>query len=513
MTSTGSLAVQSFDPRTGKPHADTVPITSDAEVGAVLVEARTAFAEWSQWTPNRRASALDAVAEALDAAVDELVALADSETALGSSRLVGEVARTSGQLRLFADVVREGSFVGATISPASPPAQPDVRRMLLPVGTVAVFSASNFPFAFSVVGGDTASALAAGCSVVVKAHEGHPRTSARTFEIVRAALEAAGAPDGLLGIVYGRSAGVTLVRHPAVRAVGFTGSLRGGRALFDLAAGRPDPVPFYGELGSVNPVVVLPAAGRLDGSGIADGYAASLTMGNGQFCTNPGLVFVPNQPELLAAIGDAISSRSAGAMLTAGMRDAYLTRTRALDEHPRLASLASGTADSGSAGPADGAALAVQPRVYQLSLEAFAADSEVLSEECFGPAGLVVTYSEPKDLLAVLEALPGSLTASVHAAPADHQQARDLATVLQRRVGRLIFNGWPTGVAVCWAMHHGGPWPATTAAGFTSVGARAIDRWLIPIAFQGWPDQLLPEALQADNPLRIVRRINESLES
>jgi NADP-dependent aldehyde dehydrogenase len=273
-----------------------------------------------------------------------------------------------------------------------------------------------------------------------------------------------------------------------------------------LATSRPDPVPFYGELGSVNPVVVLPAAAELDGAGIADSYASSLTLGNGQFCTNPGLMFVPNQPDLLARIADAVASRVAGPLLTAGIRDSYVARTRALSEHPRLALLAAGMADGGTPSEQE-----VRPQVYVLPLDSFADDIEGLSEECFGPTGLVVTYSEPKDLPAALDALPGSLTASIHAAPADYEQAREVADVLQRRVGRLVFNGWPTGVAVCWAMHHGGPWPATTASAYTSVGARAIDRWLVPIAFQGWPDELLPQPLQAGNPLQIVRRTNDSV--
>jgi NADP-dependent aldehyde dehydrogenase len=494
-------SIQGFNPHTGRPTGEPLAATTPDEVERAVAAATDAFPDWSGRTPGDRADVLDAVADALDAATDALVTLANAETALGAPRLSGEVARTSGQLRLFGRVLRDGGYLRAILTPADRAAgQPDVRRMLQPLGPVGVFSASNFPFAFSVAGGDTASALAAGCPVVVKAHEGHPGTSAATARTVAAALRAAGAPDGVFSLVQGFEAGTALVRHPRIRAVGFTGSLRGGRALFDLAAGRADPIPFYGELGSVNPVVVLPGAARERAADIAREYAGSLTLGIGQFCTNPGLLFVHEEEAgdaLLTAIADAVGQTRGGPMLTARIHDSYLTRIGELDALDGLTPLASGTATDG--------AWAAAPRAWQLPLKTFAARLDTLGEECFGPAGLVVTYRDVDALCEVLAGLGGSLTGSVHTGAGDGEAAEQVAAVLRRTVGRLIHNGWPTGVAVCWAMHHGGPWPATTAAGHTSVGATAIDRWLAPVAYQDWPDELLPPELQDANPLAIPR--------
>ncbi|MGI8697303.1 MAG: aldehyde dehydrogenase (NADP(+)) [Mycobacteriales bacterium] len=489
-------AVVSYNPRTGEPAGAPIPVTEPDVVDAVVRSATGANAAWSALTGVARAAVLDAVAAALDADVDELIALADAETALGELRLRGEVARTTGQLRMFAGLLREGSYVEAIITPADPSAaRPDVRRMLAPIGPVAVFSASNFPFAFSVAGGDTASALAAGCPVIVKAHEGHPHTSARTFEIVARALRSAGAPDGVFRIVYGVEAGRRLVLHRAVRAVGFTGSTTGGRALFDLTSRRPDPIPFYGELGSVNHVVVLPSAARTRAQALAQGYADSLTLGVGQFCTNPGLLFAPADEILLGAIRAAVAVTTGGPMLTQRMHDSYVAATGDPDWASREL-LAHGTAD----GP-----WAAVPEVRTAPIDEFARDTEQLTQERFGPAGLVVTYDHIEQALPVLATLPGSLTAAIHATDDELDTARAVADTLLPSVGRLIMNGWPTGVAVCWAMHHGGPWPATTSAAHTSVGATAIRRWLAPTAYQDWPGALLPPALQADNPLRIAR--------
>lgn len=491
-------SIVSYNPRTGEPEGDPVAATTPQAVDAAVGAAAAAA---DAWGGTDRSAALDAVAHALDGAVDELVALADAESALGETRLRGEVARTSGQLRMFAQLLREGDYVDAIISPADPASgRPDVRRMLEPVGPVAVFAASNFPFAFSVAGGDTASALAAGCPVVVKAHESHPRTSARTAEVVAAALRSAGAPDGAFGIVFGVDAGRQLVLHPRVRAVGFTGSARGGRALFDLAGGRPDPIPFYGELGSVNPVVVLPRAARTRTAEIAQGYTGSLTLGAGQFCTNPGLLFVPEDAAFLDAVRAAVAATSGGPMLTRRMHDGYLAATSDPDWAARPL-LGQGS------GPAELGPWAAVPEVRVVALRDFADDVGRLAEERFGPAGLVVTYDRLDGLLPVLAALPGSLTASVHADDGELDAAREVADALRPIVGRLIANGWPTGVAVCWAMHHGGPWPASTNAAHTSVGATAIRRWLVPVAYQDWPDVLLPAALQADNPLGIDRTV------
>ncbi len=495
-------SVQGHDPRTGKPVGDPVPADTPQEVAAAVRAAAAAFPDWSERPAADRAAALERVAAALDLHTEELAALADRETALGAVRLRGEVGRTTGQLRLFAEVLRDGGYLDAVLTPADPAlGRPDLRRMLRPVGPVAVFGASNFPFAFSVAGGDTASALAAGCPVVVKAHEGHPRTSLAVADLVGAALREAGAPDGAFATVAGFEAGAALVTAPQIKAVGFTGSLRGGRALYDLAARRPDPIPFFGELGSVNPVVVLPgaAAGRPDD--IAAGYAASLTLGAGQFCTNPGLLFVPDGPdgeELLAALARAVGGSHGAPMLTERVHRSYRERVGVLDGHRALRPVATGDAGEGE--------WTAAPRLWRTDLESFEADLAELGEECFGPAGLVVVYRELDALCAALPRIGGSLTASVHAAEADRAALGPLGEVLARLAGRLVHNGWPTGVAVCWAMHHGGPWPASTASGHTSVGASAIDRWLVPVAYQDWPDELLPPPLRAANPLGIPRR-------
>lgn len=486
-------AVQGIDPRTGDPVGEPIPFTARDELDTIVASAAAAFEGWSATPAATRAAALDLVADRLDGTADKLIEIADAETGLGAVRLTGEVTRTSNQLRLFGDVLRDGGYLEAIVSPAAAP-RPDVRRMLVARGPVAVFAASNFPFAFSVAGGDTASALAAGCPVVVKAHEGHPATSAAVAGLVAAALREVGAPEGTFGIVYGPPAGAPLVQHPAITAVGFTGSLRGGRALFDLAVARPDPIPFYGELGSLNPVVVLPDAAERAAEPIATGYAGSLTMGTGQFCTKPGLLFVPDSGPLLDRIAAAVAATPGGPMLTARMRDAYADDSAWQD----LPVLAEGTASDDAFG--------ARPQVRLVELSAFAADLDALTEERFGPAGLVVRYRSVDELLRVLAHLPGSLTGSVHATDADAAAIAQVAAVLRGKAGRLIMNGWPTGVAVCWAMHHGGPWPATTDARHTSVGATSIARWLVPVAYQDWADELLPPELQRANPLGIPRR-------
>ncbi|MGS2643047.1 aldehyde dehydrogenase (NADP(+)) [Streptosporangium sp. LJ11] len=479
--------IHSIDPRTGESVGDPFPLTSDDEVDAIV---GAALAAGSAWRSADRAAALDAVAAALEVNVEELWRAADAETALGETRLRGEVARAAGQFRLFAQVLRDGGHVEAVIDHATAqPPVPDLRRMNHPLpGVAGVFAASNFPFAFSVAGGDTASALAAGCPVVVKAHDGHPATSELSWQIIRRAL-----PDpDLLGLVRGLDAGKRLAVHPSVAAVGFTGSIPGGKAIQALIAERPDPIPFYGELGSVNPVVVLPSAAR---DGLAQGFAASLTLGTGQFCTNPGLVFVPDDAELLVSVSEAVSGTVGGPMLTERMQGGYL---RGLARLGKLTPLAEGR-------PGEGA-FAVTPQVFVTDLATFAADLPDLVEECFGPAALVVVYPDPADLPPVLERLDGSLTATIHAT--DPAEARGSAEVLLKKAGRLIWNGWPTGVAVRWAMHHGGPWPASTAAAHTSVGAAAIRRWLVPTAYQDWPAELLPPELRDDNPLGIPRRVD-----
>ncbi|HEY2794194.1 MAG TPA: aldehyde dehydrogenase (NADP(+)) [Micromonosporaceae bacterium] len=441
-----------------------------------------------------RATMLRAMAEALEAETDALVTAADRETSLGRPRLTGEVGRSAYQLRLFADVLDDGAYLEVIIDHADPNAapapRPDLRRMLIPVGPVGVFAASNFPLAFSVPGGDTASALAAGCPVVVKVNPGHPDTSDLAVAALRRGAEAAGLPADVVQVVHGFEAGADLVTHPAIRAIGFTGSLRGGRALFDLANARPDPIPFYGELGSINPLVVTPAAAAERAEAIGTGLAGSFTQGLGQFCTKPGLAFVPagaDGDRLIDALVAAASQVTVGTMLTEGIRDAF-----------------GGGADVRS--KIEGVRTALDsPRV--LVADAGALD-DVLLEECFGPLIVVARYGSTDQVLAVLERVEGSLTTIVHCGSGPDEVAAAVARSGAERAGRVLFNGYPTGVSVTWAMQHGGPWPATTASLHTSVGATAIRRFLRPITYQDAPAALLPAALRDDNPLRLPRRVD-----
>ena len=450
-----------------------------------------------------RARWLDALAAALEAHRDELVQLAAEETHLSTSRLDGEVTRTAAQLRFFAGVVLEGSYLEATIDTADAtltPPRPDLRRILRPLGPVGVFAASNFPFAFSVLGNDTASALAAGCPVVVKAHPGHPLLSRRVAELARGALSDAGAPPGVFDLVEGVEDGVDLVRHPAIRAVGFTGSTAGGRALFDIACARPAPIPFYGELGSINPVVVTEAAARRRGPSIAAGFVGSFTRDGGQYCTKPGLVFVPDSDAgdaLLAAIEEQLLLAPSQLLLTEHM-------TAALDDH-----VARGEFDRRSILRGCAAVGETEPVVVTVDLGRFLDRHDYFVHECFGPFAVVVRYRDDRDLSVALAQVEGSLTATLHVEGSDDIAA--LVEQLSSRSGRVIFNSWPTGVAIAWGQHHGGPWPATTSSIHTSVGATAIRRFLTPIAYQDCPPALLPEELTDESA--VPRRIDGEMVS
>lgn len=447
-------------------------------------------------TAQERTEWLVAIADALDARSDELVAIARRETHLGEERLRGEVVRTTGQLRFFGEVICEGGYLEATIDHADPgrtPPRPDLRRMLVALGPVAVYSASNFPFAFSVAGGDTASALAAGCPVIVKAHSGHPELSRATARIVSAALEAAGAPNGTFALIEGRETGVALVEHPAIRAAGFTGSVSGGRALFDRASARPDPIPFYGELGSINPVVVTPAADAARGADLAAGLAGSFQLGSGQFCTKPGVVFVPRGSVLERSL-PALVSGDEQTLLTPSITEGFRAGLSALTGLPAVEVVAGSTSSD-----------AVRAVITAVEVADLRADQETILAEVFGPATVLVRYDDPAELPAALAALGGSLTTTVHAEPED--DIRQIQSVLEERAGRVLFAGWPTGVAVTWAQHHGGPWPSTTSL-HTSVGATAIRRFLRPIAYQDAPEARLPDELKEANPLGLPRRVD-----
>jgi NADP-dependent aldehyde dehydrogenase len=469
------------------------------DVGLLSDAAAAAASAFEALGRERRATILDELASALEADRAGIVEIADAETRLGATRLNGELTRTCYQLGLFAEVLREGSYVEATIdTPADTPMgpRPDLRRILVPLGPVGVFGASNFPLAFSVPGGDTASALAAGCPVLVKAHPSHPETSRRTFEVMRDML-----PTGVLALVEGYEAGVELVQHPAVKAVGFTGSTAGGRALSDLAASRAEPIPFYGEMGSLNPLVVTPGAAAARPAEIAAGYVGSMTLGTGQFCTKPGLMFAPTGSEgLREALSAAVSAVPAGPMLNESIREAFQAEIDRRRSDGRLTAVAAGQ----SPGNGEGAAALFGVRAGDL-------DGDLL-EECFGPTALLAEYGDPAELVGVLDRLEGQLTATVHATDGEDDLLRALHDVLRQRAGRLVFGGYPTGVAVTWAMQHGGPYPATTVSGHTSVGPAAIQRWLRPIAYQNAPAVVLPEELQDGNPAGIPRRVNGALE-
>nr|WP_245633887.1 aldehyde dehydrogenase (NADP(+)) [Amycolatopsis jejuensis] len=454
-------------------------------------------------TPAERAGWLSAVADALDAAADELVPLAHEETHLPvAPRLTGELARTTFQLRLFGEVLRDGGFLGATVDHADPGwpmgARPDLRRVLVPLGPVLVFAASNFPFAFSVAGGDTASALAAGCPVVLKAHPGHEGLSTRTGEIVTAALAAAGAPDGLFSVIHGVEEGVAALKDPRISAAAFTGSVPGGRALFDIAVSRPVPIPFYGELGSVNPVVVTPGAVAARGEAVAAGYAGSLSLGAGQFCTKPGLLFLPEGHGLDDVLHTAVGAIARQRLLNDRIASGFTQKLAELRSVPGVEVLVDG----------DQQDFAFAPSLFTTTAEEFLAGGSAVREEHFGPASLIVTYPGQAALIEVLDSLEAGLTATVHGETGEAAYVRSLLPSLTRLAGRLLWNDWPTGVTVSWAQQHGGPYPATTAPTTTSVGTAAIERFLRPIAWQGFPDALLPEPLQEANPWHLPRRVD-----
>lgn len=466
----------------------------DAAVGSGVVRASRA----------ERAAWLEALAATLEAHRDELVALAASETQLSEARLTGEVTRTAFQLRFFAGVILEGSYLEATIDEPDLsliPPRPELRRMLRPLGPVAVYAASNFPFAFSVLGNDTASALAAGCPVVVKAHPGHPQLSRRVAELATAALAEAGAPAGTFALVEGMDAGIALVQHPGIRAAGFTGSEAGGRALFDLACARPAPIPFYGELGSLNPVVLTTAAVAARGGEIAAGLVGSFTRDGGQYCTKPGLVFAPASSNFVAQVAEAYPAAVAQRLLTAGMTANFARIAGELAAHPAV-ELVGAPGDGEASEPS-------QPVVVAVAAEAVLADPELFLRECFGPLTLIVRYRDEAQLHQVLGCIEGSLTGTVHCEPGE--DVTGLTAVLVEIAGRVLFNGWPTGVAIAWGQQHGGPWPATTAAIHSSVGATAIRRWLTPISYQEAPASVLPAELLDANPHGIPRRVNGAL--
>jgi NADP-dependent aldehyde dehydrogenase len=476
--------------------------TASGELEVLLEAAARAADAVAASQPRQRAAWLEAVADALDAHAETLVPLAAEESHLAADpRLTGELKRTTFQLRLFAEVLADGSWLAATVDHADADwpmgARPDIRRVQTAIGPVLVFAASNFPFAFSVAGGDTASALAAGCPVLVKAHPGHPRLSDQVGEVVATALAEAGAPEGTFAVFHGQDAGVTALQDSRVQAASFTGSVRGGRALFDVASARPRPIPFYGELGSINPVVVTEAAVAARAEEIVTGYAASFTMGAGQFCTKPGLVFLPVNHGLGDALRTAVTDSPAQPLLNEKIADGYAARTGEL--HGSAAQMV---------GAAEGSHQAPGPELLEVSADEFLSDPDTLGTETFGPTSVVVSYRDDDQLRELLDKVEPSITVSVQGEDSDVPRVRELMPLLQRLGGRLLWNQWPTGVTVSWAQQHGGPYPATTAPTTTSVGPAAIHRFLRPVAWQGFPDALLPDALQEANPWRLPRRVD-----
>ena len=466
-------------------------------VDAVVERAMSAAAPLAEVEPRVRAGWMRALADAVDLRVGELVSVADVETHLGETRLRGEVARCAAQWRFYADVAEDGAWLDATVDHESASA-PDLRRMRHGVGPVAVFGASNFPFAFGSLGNDTASAVAAGCPVVVKGHPAHPDTHELLMGIALEALREAGAPEGTLGHVVGFEAGQALVLHPHVQAVAFTGSQGGGMALHALAAQRAVPAPVYAEMGTVNPVVVT-SSGARHAATVGAGAVASFTMGMGQYCTKPGLLLVPAGSEVLGEVVTALGRLSPrGQLLTAGIAGAYVG---GIDR------LAAAGATTVAYVPDPGEGQSVSAVVMTAHPDALVPGSALL-EECFGPVLLVVEYADLAQRDAVLARLQGALVASVMSGSTDDPELPALVRTLTPLVGRVTVDAWPTGVATTWSQHHGGPWPSTTVPSATSVGAAALNRFTRPVAYQGLPAAVLPPPLRDTNDWHIPRRVD-----
>jgi NADP-dependent aldehyde dehydrogenase len=505
----GGAEFHAVNPQTGEALSPVYHSALADEIDEAVKLAAEAFESYSQASGKARATLLRRAADGFEAHKQVLAERAHLESALPMPRLLGEVGRTANQLRMFAGVVEEGSWVNARIDPALPDRQPlprpDIRSMLRPLGPVAVFGASNFPLAFSVAGGDTASALAAGCPVVVKAHPAHPGTGEMAALILRDAVAAEGLHPGVFSMVYdaGIEAGAALVRHPLIRAVAFTGSLRGGRALMDLAAARPSPIPCFTEMSSGNPVFVLPGALRKGPAALANGLFGSFTLGAGQFCTKPGIVLVPETPESPAFVDELrglVEKSQPFTLLTAGIAREYSRATEARAK--QIHTVAAGGADA-----TESPAVAAHARLFAATIDDLLSDPS-LADEIFGPNALLVHCASEEDLLRAAKSLDGHLTVTIVGEEQDLTNYRILVDYLQQKAGRLIFNGYPTGVEVGHAMVHGGPYPSTSDPRFTSVGSLAIYRFARPVCFQGFPQAMLPPELQDGNPLGIRRLVD-----
>jgi alpha-ketoglutaric semialdehyde dehydrogenase len=498
--------MRAVDPSTGQLIEPAFTVSTTDDVADACGRAATAFDTYREVAPESRAAFLETIATNLEARGEDLITRAMAESGLPRARLAGELGRTTGQLRMFARVAREGAWAGVTMDKPLPDRQPlprpDLRMRKIALGPVAVFGASNFPLAFSVAGGDTASALAAGCPVVVKGHPAHPGTSALAADAIREAVATCKLPEGVFSLLQGPSneLGAALVADPRIKAVGFTGSRAGGLALVAIAQHRPEPIPVYAEMSSVNPVIMLPAALATRAEAIAKSYVASLTMGAGQFCTNPGIVFAIEGPDLDRFVKDAAEALNAVApqqMLTPAIHANYNSGVAKLKTTPNTTLVASCHPPPAALA---GAAL------FITDAQSFRTNPE-LAYEVFGASSLIVRCKDLEEIAACIKDMEGQLTATLQADEPDHAAAHTLLPLLETKVGRILINGWPTGVEVSRAMVHGGPYPATSDSRTTSVGAAAIDRFLRIICYQDVPDDLLPTPLKTANPWKLPRAI------
>ncbi len=508
--SQGAKKFRAYNPATGQALDPEYQEASPEEVDAAARLAADAFVSYRELSGAAKAEFLNAIARNIEAVIEPLVERSHLETALPKPRLQGETARTCNQLRLFAQVVQEGSWVNPRIDRADPNRKPlpkpDIRSMWRPLGPVVVFSASNFPLAFSVAGGDTASAFAAGNPVIVKAHSAHPGTSQIVGEAVRNAVRSCKLHEGVFSLIFGAgtSVGTQLVQHPLIKAGGFTGSTGAGRALMNLAAARPEPIPFYGELGSTNPVFLLPGAMRARAGKIAEDLYSSFTLGAGQFCTKPGLIFFSEDKSSEPFLGELkgkVEKAPEFALLTKGISGDYEKEVQARKQRSDLDVVAEGVQRS-AANP-----YSATTALYQTEISSFLSNPE-MSEEHFGPSTLLIRYSNKQQILEAACNLEGHLTATIHGTEEDLREFAELISILENKVGRIIFNGFPTGVEVCHAMVHGGPYPASTDGRTTSVGTQAIYRFARPVCYQNLPDAALPSELKNANPLGVWRLVD-----
>lgn len=506
---TAGTTFHAFEPRTGRPLTPEYFYAPADEIETAVLLAHEAFATYGHLPGSAKASFLRAIATRIESVAEELIERAERETALPKARLQGETARTCGQLRLFAKVAEEGSWVNARIDRPDPDRKPlpkpDVRSMLRPLGPVVVFAPSNFPLAFSVAGGDTASALASGNPVIVKGHGAHPGTSEIVGQVIQECVRECGMPEGVFSLLFGKGAevGQALVKHPWVKAVGFTGSRAGGRTLMDLAAARPEPIPVYTEMSSTNPVFILPGAMKKNADAIASGLYASFTMGSGQFCTKPGMVFLSEDSDsagFISKLQKSVEESGPFTLLSAGIKSSYRTEM----EHRKTGKGVNVVAEKPLT---SGQEFNVGAILLETDAGSFLNDKD-LSSEIFGPATLLVRNTSREQALQIARGLEGHLTATIHGTENDLREFAELIAILEDKVGRLIFNGFPTGVEVCHAMVHGGPYPATSDGRSTSVGSQAIFRFTRAMCYQGFPQSALPDALKDENPLKLWRLLD-----